>query len=74
MPAARMSSQRRKPRGPRWRRCSRPAGYDFAGRVDKYGGRVDALVATRDTADVSAALLNGGWARSYGGGRRGSWC
>jgi endonuclease YncB( thermonuclease family) len=42
--------------------------------LDKYGGRVDALVATRDTADVSAALLNGGWARSYDGGRRGSWC
>jgi len=42
--------------------------------IDKYGGRVDAFVATRDTADVSAALLNGGWARSYDGGRRGSWC
>jgi len=42
--------------------------------IDKYGGRVDALVATRDTADVSAALLNGGWARSYDGGRRQSWC
>lgn len=42
--------------------------------LDKYAGRVDALVATRNTADVSAALLNGGWARSYDGGRRGSWC
>ena len=42
--------------------------------IDKYGGRVDALVATRDTADVSAALLSGGWARSYDGGRRGGWC
>lgn len=42
--------------------------------IDKYGGRVDATVATRGTADVSAALLNGGWARSYDGGRRGSWC
>jgi endonuclease YncB( thermonuclease family) len=42
--------------------------------IDKYGGRVDASVATRDAADVSAALLNGGWARSYDGGRRGSWC
>jgi len=42
--------------------------------IDKYGGRVDALVATRDTADISAALLTGGWARSYDGGRRGSWC
>jgi len=42
--------------------------------VDKYGGRVDALVATRDTVDVSAALLNGGWARSYDGGKRAGWC
>jgi endonuclease YncB( thermonuclease family) len=42
--------------------------------IDKYGGRVDALAATRDTPDVSAALLNGGFARSYDGGRRGSWC
>ncbi len=42
--------------------------------IDKYGGRVDAAVATRDTADVSAALLNSGWARSYDGGRRESWC
>ena len=42
--------------------------------IDKYGGRVDALVATRDAADVSAALLGGGFARAYDGGRRGSWC
>ena len=42
--------------------------------VDKYGGRVDASVSTRTTADVSAALLNGGFARSYDGGRRGTWC
>ena len=42
--------------------------------IDKYGGRVDALAATPDTPDVSAALLNGGFARSYDGGRRGSWC
>jgi len=42
--------------------------------IDKYGGRVDALAATRDVADVSTALLNGGWARSYAGGRRRSWC
>jgi endonuclease YncB( thermonuclease family) len=41
---------------------------------DKYRGRIDAAVATRSTADVSAALLKGGWARSYDGGRRGSWC
>jgi endonuclease YncB( thermonuclease family) len=42
--------------------------------IDKYGGRVDALVAAHDTPDVSTALLNGGFARSYDGGRRGSWC
>jgi endonuclease YncB( thermonuclease family) len=42
--------------------------------IDKYGGRIDATVATRETVDVSAALLNGGFARSYGGGRRGGWC
>jgi endonuclease YncB( thermonuclease family) len=41
---------------------------------DKYAGRVDAAVATRDIADVSMALLSGGFARSYDGGRRGSWC
>jgi endonuclease YncB( thermonuclease family) len=40
--------------------------------VDKYGGRIDATVATRSTADVSAAMLNGGFARAYGGGKRGS--
>ncbi len=42
--------------------------------VDKYGGRVDALAATRATADVSAAMLAGGFARAYDGGRRGGWC
>ena len=42
--------------------------------VDKYGGRVDALAATRGTPDVSAAMLAGGWARAYDGGRRRSWC
>jgi endonuclease YncB( thermonuclease family) len=42
--------------------------------VDKYGGRVDATIATRSTADVSAAMLNGGFARSYDGGKRGTWC
>jgi endonuclease YncB( thermonuclease family) len=41
---------------------------------DKYRGRIDATVTTRDTADVSTALLKGGFARSYGGGRRGTWC
>ena len=42
--------------------------------LDKYAGRVDAHVATRATADVSAAMLAGGFARRYDGGRRGSWC
>jgi endonuclease YncB( thermonuclease family) len=42
--------------------------------IDKYGGRVDAAIATRATPDVSAAMLNGGFARGYDGGKRGSWC
>lgn len=42
--------------------------------VDKYGGRIDAAIATRGTADVSAALIKGGFARSYDGRKRGSWC
>jgi micrococcal nuclease len=41
---------------------------------DKYPERIDASVATRRTADVSAAMLQGGYARAYDGGRRGSWC
>jgi endonuclease YncB( thermonuclease family) len=41
---------------------------------DKYGGRVDADVATAGTPDVSAAMLDGGFARRYSGGRRESWC
>ena len=40
---------------------------------DKYG-RVVADVATRRTANVSAALLAGGYARSYNGGHREGWC
>jgi endonuclease YncB( thermonuclease family) len=42
--------------------------------LDKYAGRVDAIASTQGTADVSAAMLNGGFARSYGGGKRESWC
>jgi endonuclease YncB( thermonuclease family) len=42
--------------------------------IDKYGGRIDAVVATRGTADVSAAMLAGGFARAYNGRKRGSWC
>jgi micrococcal nuclease len=41
---------------------------------DKYPGRIDADVATSRTPNVSAALLAGGYARAYDGGRRGSWC
>jgi endonuclease YncB( thermonuclease family) len=41
---------------------------------DKYPGRIDANVATRSTNDISAAMLSGGFARRYDGGRRGSWC
>ena len=41
---------------------------------DKYGGRVVADASTRKTGDVSAALLRTGVVRSYGGGRRDSWC
>ncbi|EHQ99764.1 nuclease [Bradyrhizobium sp. WSM471] len=40
---------------------------------DKYG-RVLADVATKRTASVSAALLAGGYARSYNGGHRDGWC
>jgi endonuclease YncB( thermonuclease family) len=41
---------------------------------DKYPGRIDANVATRGTNDISAAMLSGGFARAYDGGRRRSWC
>lgn len=40
---------------------------------EKYG-RVLADVATKRTADVSAAMLAGGYARSYNGGHRDGWC
>jgi endonuclease YncB( thermonuclease family) len=41
---------------------------------DKYGGRVLANVSTRNTPDVSAALLEARVVRNYGGGKRESWC
>ncbi|MBR0782675.1 thermonuclease family protein [Bradyrhizobium iriomotense] len=41
--------------------------------ADKYG-RVLADVTTRRTANVSAALLAGGYVRSYNGGHRDGWC
>jgi len=40
---------------------------------DKYG-RVLADVATKRTANVSAALVAGGYVRSYNGGHRNGWC
>jgi endonuclease YncB( thermonuclease family) len=42
--------------------------------LDKYGGRVLAEASTRQTPDVSAALIRAGLARSYAGGKRESWC
>jgi hypothetical protein len=41
---------------------------------DKYAGRIVAEVATRGTPDVSAALVRGGYGRSYSGGHRDGWC
>jgi micrococcal nuclease len=41
---------------------------------DKYGGCVDADVSTARTPDVSATMVEGGFARRYSGGRRESWC
>jgi micrococcal nuclease len=41
---------------------------------DKYYGPVVADVATKRTANLSAALLAAGHARSYNGGRRSGWC
>jgi endonuclease YncB( thermonuclease family) len=42
--------------------------------LDKYGGRVVASVSTVDVADVAAALIEAGLARSYAGGGRVGWC
>lgn len=41
---------------------------------DKYGGRVNASVSTARTDDVSEAMIAGGFARRYSGGRRHGWC
>ncbi len=41
---------------------------------DKYNGRVVADASTKQTPNISAALLAAGYARSYGGGRRNGWC
>jgi endonuclease YncB( thermonuclease family) len=42
--------------------------------LDKYGGRVVADARTRSIANVSAELLNNGYARAYRGGHRDGWC
>jgi micrococcal nuclease len=41
---------------------------------DKYFGRVIADVATSGGESVGAALIAGGYVRTYDGGKRGSWC
>ncbi len=41
---------------------------------DKYGGRVLAAVSTLGTPDLAGAMLEGGLARPYSGGRRRTWC
>lgn len=41
---------------------------------DKYGGRVNASASTALTQDVSEAMIAGGFARRYSGGRRQGWC
>jgi endonuclease YncB( thermonuclease family) len=41
---------------------------------DKYGGRVDADVATAGTPSVADALIARGLARPYEGGRKADWC
>jgi len=41
---------------------------------DKYHGRVVADAATRNTPNVSEAMLTSGHARRYGGGHRNGWC
>ena len=43
-------------------------------RFDKYGGRVLARARSRAHADVSDAMLAGGYAIAYEGGRRQMWC
>lgn len=41
---------------------------------DKYGGRVNASASTAQTQDVSEAMIAGGFARRYSGGKRQGWC
>ena len=41
---------------------------------DKYLGRIDARVITKDGVDVSGVLIKEKLGRPYDGGRRASWC
>jgi endonuclease YncB( thermonuclease family) len=43
-------------------------------RFDKYGGRVLARARSGAHPDISAAMLAGGYAIHYEGGRRQAWC
>ncbi len=40
----------------------------------KYAGRVLARVETEDGVDIGAEMIRAGMARTYGGGKRNSWC
>ena len=41
---------------------------------DKYLGRINANVFLPDGRDVGLILIDGGYGRPYGGGKRKSWC
>lgn len=41
---------------------------------DKYAGRVLARIKTSDYQDIGNLLIEKGFARSYDGKKRGSWC
>lgn len=45
--------------------------------LDKYAGRILAAVIVpglSNSGDVAAEMIAAGWARPYGGGKRGAWC
>ena len=43
-------------------------------KLDKFAGRVDAIVELADRRDLAATLIAAGHARPYAGGKRQSWC
>ena len=43
-------------------------------KLDKFAGRVDAVVELADKRDLATALIAAGHARPYAGGKRQSWC